>query len=704
MHLSVEDPFFIESEREEASELALSYGQRALWFLDRLSPGNPAYVIAGAARVRGVSDGSDSSDISDIPSASPISGAALLRAARALVARHPALRATFEAGPTGPRQRISTEARLDFREVHASNGSNGSDLIHLDDPAEISRRLSAVAFLPFDLAHGPLLRLALFHLGGGEQALVLSVHHIVADFWSVGVLLRELGVLYGQEIAPGTLALLPAAAFDYADLAPREAERLAGPAGERLWDFWRQALAGYPPVLELPTDRPRPPVQTYRGAARDLRLGAAAVAALRRLGRQRGATLYMGLLAVFEVLLDRYSGQEKLVVGCPTTGRADSALAGLVGYLVNPVAIPGDLSGDPTFGELLGRTRAAALASFAHQEYPFPLLAERLQADRDPSRSPVFQAVVVLQKGRRSGEDAMAALSAGASGARLAFGSLVLESLPLAEPGAQFDLSAVLAESPEGLAGRFLYNRDLFEATTAERLAGQFVHLLAEVAADPARWLLGRVSDLPLLGAAERHQLTCGWNDTAGPPGNLVHELFAEQARRRPGAIAGTCRGRALSYGELAARSGRLACRLRRLGVGPEVRVAICLGTSLSRLVAPLGVLRAGGAYVPLDPTYPAERLAFLLADSGALVVLTERGFAGALPPTTAAVVYLDELAEGWMVGMLTRGRPCRRRSSGRQTSPMSSIPRVRPAGRRASRCRTGASPTWCAGIARTAG
>jgi amino acid adenylation domain-containing protein len=642
VYLSVEAPSYVESAREEACDLALSYGQRALWFLDCLSPGNPAYVIAGAARVRGVSDGSD------IPGGSHISGAALLRAARALVARHPALRATFEAGPTGPRQRISTEARLDFREVHASHGSHGShgsDLIELDDPAEISRRLSAVAFLPFDLAHGPLLRLALFHLGDGEQALVLSVHHIVADFWSVGVLLRELGVLYGQEAAPGTFAaLLPEAAFDYAELAPREVERLAGPAGERLWDFWRQALAGYPPVLELPTDHPRPPVQTYRGAARDLRLGAEAVAALRRLARQRGATLYMGLLAAFEVLLHRYSGQEKLVVGCPTTGRADSALAGLVGYLVNPVAIPGDLSGDPTFGELLGRIRGAALASFAHQEYPFPLLAERLQADRDPSRSPVFQAVIVLQKGRRSGEEAMAALSAGAAGARLAFGSLVLESLPLAEPGAQFDLSAVLAESPEGLAGRFLYNRDLFEAATAERLAGQFVHLLAQVAADPARWLLGRVADLPLLGAAERHQLTCGWNDTAGPPGNLVHELFAEQARRRPGAIAGTCGGRALSYGELAARSGRLACRLRRLGVGPEVRVAICLGTSLSRLVAPLGVLRAGGAYVPLDPTYPAERLAFILADSGAPVVLTERGFSGALPLTTAAVVYLDEL------------------------------------------------------------
>ncbi|MEA2691113.1 MAG: hypothetical protein QOJ16_500, partial [Acidobacteriota bacterium] len=618
---AVEEHPNIQGACDEASGLPLSYGQRALWFLDRLSPGNPAYVIAGAARTRG-----------------PLRADALLRAGRALVARHPALRATFNADAAGPRQRIGAAACLDFREVEAADSQ---------DRMEISRRLSEIAFLPFDLEHGPLLRLALFRLAGGEQALALSVHHIVADFWSVGVLLRELAVLYGGELDPSTpVESLPAPAFPYEELARREAERLAGPEGERLGEFWRQALTGYPLALELPTDRPRPPVQTYSGAARDLRLAPAPVAALRRLTRQRGATLYMGLLAAFEVLLARYSGQERLVVGCPTTGRADSALAGLVAYLVNPVAIPADLSGDPVFAELLGRTRAAALASFAHQEYPFPLLAERLQPDRDPSRSPVFQVVIVLQKGRRSGEDAMAALSAGEEGARLAFGPLLLESLALDEPGAQFDLSAVLAESPGGLVGRLLYNRDLFEAATAERMASHFVHLLAELAADPARWLAARVSDLPLLGPAERHQLLSDWNDTASPAGERVHELFAEQARCRPEAAAVTCRGETLSYGELEARSERLAGRLRRLGVGPEVRVAVCLGVSLARVVAALGVVRAGGAYVLLDPAYPAERLAFILADARAPVVLTERALAGALPPSAAAVVCLDEEAD----------------------------------------------------------
>ncbi len=622
MQLSIEDGSPREgSDAEAPPGLPLSYGQRALWFLDRLSPGNPAYVIAGAALAR---------------AGSRLSADALLRAARTLVARHPALRATFHESPDGPRQRIHADVRLD---VHAVDAVDASNAVGPDVP----RRLSAFAFLPFDLEHGPLLRLGLFQLAGGDQALVLAVHHIVADFWSVGVLLRELGVLYGREVNPDTLFLpLSEPAFDYAAVASREAERLAGTAGERLLDFWRQALSSYPLALELPTDHPRPPVATYRGAARDVGLAPAAVAALRRLTRQRGATLYMGLLAAFEALLSRHSGQERLVVGCPTTGRADSALAGLVGYLVNPVAIPGDVSGDPTFGELLGRTREAALAAFAHQEFPFPLLAERLQADRDPSRSPVFQAVLVLQKGRRAGEEGMAALSAGASGARLAFGSLVLESLPLDEPGAQFDLSAVLAESPQGLAGRFLYNRDLFEAATAERLAGHFVHLLAEGTADPARFLDVRVSALPLLSAAERHQLTVGWNDTAAAAGGMdepVHERVVGQARRRPDAIAATWRSAALSYGELLARSGRLAGRLCRLGVGPEVPVAICLGASLSRVVAPLAVLRAGGGYLPLDPTYPAERLAFILADSKAPVVLTEGAFAAALPSRMAAVI-----------------------------------------------------------------
>jgi amino acid adenylation domain-containing protein/FkbM family methyltransferase len=579
---------------------------------------------------------------------------ALWRAARALVARHPALRATFEDRADGPCQRIAAEAGLDWIEIEAAA---------LGGEAAQTQLLSSLAFLPFDLARGPLLRLALVHLPGGAPgdatALVLAVHHIVADFWSLGVLLRELGTLYGRELDrqnPTPALLSPTSAgLAYEELPRREAALLAGPEGERLGELWRQALAGFPLTLSLPTDRPRPSLQTFRGAARPLHLPAPAVAALRRLARRRGATLYMALLAAFQVVLHRHSGQERLLVGCPTTGRGASELAGLVGYLVNPVVITGDLRSDRRAGtgdlrgeELLDRTRRSALFAFAHQAYPFPRLAEELAGEPDPARSPVFQVLFVLQKGRRSGEDALAATAAGEPGTVLACGPLTFEPLPLDEPGAQLELSGVLAEGPRGLAGRLVYNRDLFDATTVERLAGHYLRLLAAIAADPEGTLGAAVVDLPFLSAAERHQLLRDWNDTGAPiPEGCLHEPIAAQAARTPDAIAlvfadhsGTA---ALTYGKLDAEAVRLAERLRRLGVGPETVVGICLERSLALLVGLLGILKAGAAYLPLDPDYPHERLAHMLEDAGAPVVLTERRLAALLPAHAGATLGLDD-------------------------------------------------------------
>jgi amino acid adenylation domain-containing protein len=607
----------------------LSYGQRALWFLDRLSPGNPAYGIAGAARARRGLD-----------------GAALRRAAAALVARHPALRTTFHPGLDGPVQRVSPEGEVEILEEEVSG---------LTEP-ELRDHLSAVAFRPFDLERGPLLRLALFRLASGEHAMVLAIHHIVADFWSLGVLVRELGALYGREAgitAEAGPLLPPPPEIDFAAVVKGEEELLAGPRGQALWESRRAALASFPLVLDLPTDRPRPPIQSYRGAGRSPRLAPALVDSLRRLARQRGATLYMALLAAYQALLQRYSGQDRLVVGCPTTGRGASVLAGLVGYLVNPVAIPGDLTGEPGYAELLGRTRAAALAAFADQAYPLPLLAERLQPERDPGRSPVFQVVLVLQKGRRSGEDGIASLVVGEDGAPIDFGPLRLESLGLAEPGVQFDLAVAWAESGGGLSGRWQYNRDLFEAPTMERMAGHFASLLAAIVAAPPGSPALPVAALPLLGEGERAQLLWEWNDTVrmipdgpgGPSGPepLVHERFAEQARRRPWATAMVTPEGRLTYGELYERSQRLAGQLRELGVGPEVLVAVCASRALTRLVGLVAVLAAGGAYVPLDPTYPAERSAYILADTRAPVLLTEGSLAGRLPAAGATIVCLED-------------------------------------------------------------
>ena len=642
--MSVAEIESLEEERAFAEELPLSYGQRALWFLERLAPGNPAYVIAGAGRLRG-----------------RVEPAALWRAAAALSARHPALRTTFNDGADGPVQRVGEAPRVDFVEA---------DGRALAEP-ELLRQLSGAAFAPFDFERGPLWRLVLVRLDGGGYALALSIHHIVADFWSLAILVRELGVLYGREmgLAPEPLPPLPLPAVAFAAVVEREAERLAGAEGERLREYWDSALAGVPLVLDLPADRPRPRVQGYRGDWRPFRLPAETVDRLRRLSRRQGATLYMALLAGFEALLGRYTGQERLIVGCPTTGRSAPELAGLVGYLVNPVAIAADLAGDPDGLALLERTRAAATAAFAHQGYPFALLAERLEPQRDPGRAPVIQALFVLQKGRRSGEQAIAALAVGKAGVRVAMGPLEFESLALPDPGAQLDLSVMLAESGGELAGRLQYDRELFEAATIDRLGGHLAALLSALAAEPGL----RLSALPLLAAGERAQLLAEGNDTAvaRPAGPLVHERFAAWARLRPEALALASPAGRLSYGELAAAAGRLARRLRGLGVGigagAEVRVAVCAGLTLERVVGLLAVLAAGGAYVPLDPDSPPERLAFLLADCGAAVLLAERQLAGRLPATSLPVLYLERGA----------GRSAGQKAPG--TEPAGELPAARP-------------------------
>ncbi|MEA2695451.1 MAG: hypothetical protein QOJ16_4838, partial [Acidobacteriota bacterium] len=600
-------------------DLPLSYGQRALWFLDRLAPGNPAYVIAGAARVEGGLDPS-----------------ALRRAATAVAARHPALRATFHEGPAGPVQRVGPvgdEPVVDFLE------EDGTGL----DGAALARRLSALAYRPFDLARGPLWRLALLRLGGGEYALALSIHHIVSDFWSLGVLIRDLGALYGEELA--IPAVLPEPAIGYEEIVRREEESLAGPEGERLWRFWRETLAGMPLVLDLPADRPRPavaPTSSHRRGARAVALPPAATAALRRLTRRRGATLYMGVLAAFEVLLNRHSGQERLLVGCPTSGRRSAEWSGLVGYLVNPVAIRADLGGDPDVAELLGRVRESALAAFAHRDYPLPLLAERLQPERDPGVSPIFQVMCVLQKGRREEEEGLAALAVGEAGGRLRMGPLQLATLAIEAPGAQFDLSLGLAETAKGLSGRLAYDRDLFEPATVERMAGHLEALLAQIAAGAE----GRISDLPLLSAAERHQLLLEWGSEPReyPGSDLLHELFAAQAARTPEEPAVWCAGEWIRYGELDARSDLFAGRLRALGVGPESVVGLCLARSFDLVAGVIGILKAGGAYLPLDPGLPAERLAFLVEDAGVAALLVEEATAGLLPENGVPRLRIEEV------------------------------------------------------------
>jgi amino acid adenylation domain-containing protein len=601
----------------ELGEHPLTAGQQGLLFLHQLAPQSAVHNVAAAAQVRGALD-----------------AGRLRRAFQALADRHPALRTTFAAPGGEPVQRVHPRMEVDFAQEDAAAWSAG----------ELSRRLADEAHLPFDLERGPLLRVRLFGRSAGEHALLLTVHHIVADFWSLAVIARELGALYAADGEAG----LPALAARPADQARAEAALLAGPEGERLWDWWRGQLGGDLPVLDLPADRPRTQGPSRRGGTRRARLDGATADALRALSRRRGATLFAGLLAAFQALLHRYSRQSDLLVGSPAAGRPHAELAGLVGYFVNLLPLRADLTGDPGLAELLDRARDTALAAIAHQEYPLARLVERLQPVREPGCPPLFQVVLVLQKSPPPAPEDLALFALGEPGGELALGGLALAPIPLERRSAEFDLTLTAAEAGGELALCLQYNADLFDGTTAQRMLESFSCLLAAAVAHPEL----PVAELPLLGESERQALMSAAAPAVHPDApeeDLLHRAFEAQAACRPEAPALTCGGVHVSYGELDRRAGRLARRLRALGVGPEVLVGLCAERSIEMVVGLLAILKAGGAYLPLDPKLPRERLELLLEDGRAPVLLAHRAVAAVvedLPRSGAHLVYLDDESE----------------------------------------------------------
>jgi amino acid adenylation domain-containing protein len=582
---------------EEAGEHPASHGQRALWFLHRLDPESGAYNIAVAVRLLGEGDREP-----------------LRRAFQALVDRHPALRTTLIAPGGEPRQWVHERMDLDWRTEDASGW----------DEERLAARLSQEAFRPFDLETGPLLRVRLFagaSGGGVGDTILLVLHHAISDLWSITVLVRELGLFYS-----GQSERLSPPAVRYSDFVRWQEEQLHGPEGERLWAYWRERLAGSLPVLDLATDRPRPPVQTWRGLACPLRLAPDETAALKAHARERGATLFVLLLAGFDALLHRLTGQEDLLVGAPAAGRRARELAGVVGYFVNPVALRADLSGDPAWNELMETLSGTVPADLAHQGYPFPLLAERLVPERDPSRPPIFQAMLVHERAPARAAD-IARFALGEGGARLQLGDLEVTSIALRERRVLVDVTLAVSEGGDGeedggLTVSLQVNADLFDAATAERMLSQWRTLLAGAIAEPGR----RLSELPLLSPEERSELLVERNRTGSPwPDDLLlHEPFEAQAERNPEAVALIWNDERISYGDLNRRANRIAHHLRGLGVGPEVRVGVHLRRSPELMAALLGVLKAGGAYVPLDPTYPAERLEYVSRDADVALVLGE--------------------------------------------------------------------------------
>ncbi|MUG92217.1 amino acid adenylation domain-containing protein [Scytonema sp. UIC 10036] len=608
------------------AENSLSYGQQALYFLHQLAPESPAYNIVCAIRLQG--------DL-DIP--------ALGRAFQSLVNRHPTLRTTFTSVSGEPVQLIHEHLEVCFQHEDVSTWNE----------AFLNDRLIEEAHRPFNLEQNPLLRVSLFtryfqeepcHARSPqEHTLLLVLHHIIADFWSGAVLMHELGRLY-QAHKAGTTATLSQTALQYTEYVCWQKAMVESPEGERLRTYWQNQLAGELPVLNLPTDRPRPPIQTYCGASISCKLSAALTQKLKNFSRDRGVTLYMTLLAAFQVLLYRYTGQEDLLVGSPTIGRNLADLAELVGYFVNPVVLRAVLSGNPTFEAFLVQVRSTVLNAFKHQDYPFARLVEQLQPMRDPSRSPLFQVMFVLQKTHLHGQESLAALALGETGVRIKLGELELESLGLEQRIAQFDLTLMTAEVKGALSASWQYNTDLFDAATIARMADCFQTLLEGIVAAPQQ----RVCALSLLTESEQHQLLRVWNATLADYNidSCLHQLFETQVERTPDAVAVVFEEKQMTYQELNQRANQLAHHLQVLGVKPEVLVGVYLERSLDMVVSILGILKAGGAYVPLDPTYPKERLAFMQEDAQVSVLLTHEKFVEELPEHKVPVVCVDKDGE----------------------------------------------------------
>jgi amino acid adenylation domain-containing protein len=538
------------------------------------------------------------------------------RALQAVVDRHPTLRTTYEMVGGVPFQIVHRSLKPMFGQVNLRGASS----------EEIEVRLNEFAERPFDLRQGPILRVQLLHCADDLTILALAVHHIAVDFWSMELLVRELMTFY-SETAAGTAHSLAPPQFQFADHVLLEAEMVAGPEGKRHWDFWRQQLSGGTlPTLALPTDRPRPAIQTFNGTAYHFDPGAALVSRLREIATRQNTTLYVLMLASIFALLYRYTHQTDILVGTPALGRTRPGFETVLGYFTNPIALRAKCAGNPTFAAFLDDVNETVLTGLEHHDYPFALVVEQLQPVRDPSRSPLFQVMFVWHPAVRP----EIPLS----------GPLDFESFRSVQYGSPFDLMIMTSESGGSAPSIFQYNTDLFDRTTIARMAQHFVNLLHAIASDPEL----RLMELQLMSNEERHLLLSEWNNTAVACSEIcIHESFERQVALTPNAIALIVGELRLTYEELDQRANQLANYLVALGVSPETIVGVCLERSEEMIVTILATLKACGAYLPLDPEYPTSRLQFYIEDSGASVLVTNGLLVDRLFNYSAKIVRLDD-------------------------------------------------------------
>ncbi|GAB0057976.1 Linear gramicidin synthase subunit D [Candidatus Magnetaquicoccaceae bacterium FCR-1] len=589
---------------DRSGDLPLSFAQQRLWFLEQLEGGFATYHLPGGMALTG-----------------PLDLAALTRALRTIVNRHESLRTVFPSVDGNPVQRVLPLFDLPVPLLTLAPGQSLQDLA-----SEQMQR-------PFDLSSEPMLRASIVQIAPEEHALLFTLHHIASDGWSVAIFITELFQLY-NAFAAGAPDPLPPLPIQYADYGHWQQQWLTGALLEQQLTYWKGQLADIPELLELPTDRLRPPVQTYHGADLYFNIDRPTTDRLHALCRATGATLFMTLIGAFATLLGRLSDQTDVVIGTPVANRGRPETEGLIGFFVNTLALRVDLGADPDFATLLTRVRRMTLDGFAHQDIPFEQLVDALQPTRNLSHAPLFQVLFALQNAPFAPPD---------------LAGVTMRALDLYGKSAKFDISLSMEENAEGLSGNFEYNTDLFDATTIERFIGYFTSLLKNIAATPNIPL----SRLPIQNAAERELLLETWNanHVDHPHAALcIHQLFEHQAQATPDAIALICDdGRRLTYAQLDAKTNQLAHHLRDLGVGPDRLVGVCLERNQELVVALMAILKAGGAYVPLDPNYPPERIAFMLSDmekadtsSEGPVLLTQQSILPHLPASRARVVSLD--------------------------------------------------------------
>ncbi len=588
------------SPRDKTKSLPLSFSQQRLWFLDQMQPGTSAYNIPLALRLTGNLDVD-----------------ALEQSIGEIIRRHEVLRTTFYTENDQTIQRIESATTFTLHQVDLST------IAEEKREAKGQQLANEEASLPFDLARGPLLRATLIQLNQAEHVLLITVHHIVSDGWSMGIFYRELASLY-EAFSNGKPSPLPELPIQYGDFTVWQKEWLQGRRLEKQLGFWKEKLRGFV-TLELPTDKPRLPMQTFDGARHTVHLPHELIESLQSLSRSEGATLFMTLLTAFQSLLHRYTGQDDIVVGTPSANRNYTEIEDLIGFFVNTLVMRTNVSGNPVLRDLLKRVRKDSLDVYAHQDLPFEKLVEALQPERDQSRNPIFQVLFALQN---------------VPDRHLELSGVKLNIMEMEETKTKFDLELYLSEKAEGLKCTFMYNTDLFNASTIERMAGHYQIVLESIVADIDQ----KLSDLPLLTKAEQNQILVEWNKTKidYPEDKCVHELFEEQAEKIPDAIAVFFKDQKLTYKELNSRANQLARYLRTRGVGPGVMVGLYIERSMEMVVGLLAIIKAGGIYIPLDPSYPMQRITYMLEDSEAAVLVTQESLIEQLPASGLEVVRVD--------------------------------------------------------------